>query len=216
MADNPTLAPTLSSATVTPLQKYKLVFLGDQAVGKTSIITRFMYDTFDTSYQPTIGIDFLSKTMHLDDKTVRLHLWDTAGQERFRSLIPGYIRDSSVAIIVYDITSRQSFLNTTQWLEDVRAERGNDVIICLVGNKTDLQDRREISVDEGEAHARSHNVMFVETSAKAGLNIKVLFRKIAAALPGLESATTKEPYTCAIDISKTAEPAPAPGWGCQC
>jgi len=74
----------------------------------------------------------------------------------------------------------------------------------------------EISVDEGEAHAKSHNVMFVETSAKAGLNIKVLFRKIAAALPGLESSTTKEPYTCAIDISKTAEPAPAPGWSCQC
>ena len=90
--------------------KYKLVFLGDQSVGKTSIVTRFMYDTFDSTYQATIGIDFLSKTMYLEDRTVRLQLWDTAGQERFRSLIPSYIRDSSVAVIVYDITSKFIFL----------------------------------------------------------------------------------------------------------
>ena len=88
-----------------PLEKYKLVFLGDPGVGKTSIITRFMYDTFDSTYQATIGIDFLSKTMYLEDRTIRLQLWDTAGQERFRSLIPSYIRDSSVAVIVYDLTS---------------------------------------------------------------------------------------------------------------
>eukprot|EP00004_Rigifila_ramosa_P013800 TRINITY_DN3085_c0_g1_i3.p1 TRINITY_DN3085_c0_g1~~TRINITY_DN3085_c0_g1_i3.p1 ORF type:complete len:123 (-),score=18.65 TRINITY_DN3085_c0_g1_i3:375-743(-) len=92
------------------LAKYKLVFLGDQSVGKTSIITRFMYDSFENTYQATIGIDFLSKTLYLDDRTVRLQLWDTAGQERFRSLIPSYIRDSSVAIIVYDITSSLFFI----------------------------------------------------------------------------------------------------------
>jgi Ras-related protein Rab-6A len=88
-----------------PLRKFKLVFLGEQSVGKTSLITRFMYDNFDAQYAATIGIDFLSKTMYLDDRTVRLQLWDTAGQERFRSLIPSYIRDSSVAIVVYDVTS---------------------------------------------------------------------------------------------------------------
>ena len=92
------------------MRKFKLVFLGEQSVGKTSLITRFMYDTFDVNYQATIGIDFLSKTMYLDDRTVRLQLWDTAGQERFRSLIPSYIRDSSVAIIVYDVTSKLPFL----------------------------------------------------------------------------------------------------------
>merc|ERR1712137_106684 len=112
------------------------------SVGKTSIITRFMYDTFDATYQATIGIDFLSKTMYLEDRTVRLQLWDTAGQERFRSLIPSYIRDSSVAVVVFDITNRKTFLNTSKWIEDVRTERGNDVIIVLVGNKTDLNDKR--------------------------------------------------------------------------
>ncbi|GBP49118.1 Ras-related protein Rab-6A [Eumeta japonica] len=92
-----------------PLRKFKLVFLGEQSVGKTSLITRFMYDSFDNTYQATIGIDFLSKTMYLEDRTVRLQLWDTAGQERFRSLIPSYIRDSTVAVVVYDITTGHTF-----------------------------------------------------------------------------------------------------------
>merc|ERR1719287_363956 len=104
-----------------PLSKYKLVFLGEQAVGKTSIITRFMYDTFDNNYQATIGIDFLSKTMYLEDRSVRLHLWDTAGQERFRSLIPSYIRDSSGAIVVYDITNRASFEGVNTWLDSLKS-----------------------------------------------------------------------------------------------
>ena len=106
-----TASASSSSAVGTfPMAKYKLVFLGDQSVGKTSIITRFTYDTFDSNYQATIGIDFLSKTMYLEDRTIRLQLWDTAGQERFRSLIPSYIRDSSVAVIVFDITSPFSSL----------------------------------------------------------------------------------------------------------
>eukprot|EP01023_Acetabularia_acetabulum_P012806 TRINITY_DN16022_c1_g3_i3.p2 TRINITY_DN16022_c1_g3~~TRINITY_DN16022_c1_g3_i3.p2 ORF type:complete len:213 (-),score=27.29 TRINITY_DN16022_c1_g3_i3:117-755(-) len=178
-----------NTSSVSPLAKYKLVFLGDQSVGKTSIITRFMYDKFDNTYQATIGIDFLSKTMYLEDRTVRLQLWDTAGQERFRSLIPSYIRDSSVAVVVYDVTNRQSFLNTTRWIEEVRTERGSDVIIVLVGNKTDLVDKRQVTIEEGDAKARELSVMFIETSAKAGFNIKALFRKIAAALPGMESVS---------------------------
>lgn len=149
------------------------VFLGDQSVGKTSIITRFMYDKFDTTYQATIGIDFISKTMYLEDRTVRLQLWDTAGQERFRSLIPSYIRDSSVAVVVYDVTNRPSFLNTARWIDEVRTERGSDVIIVLVGNKTDLVDKRQVSIEEGDSKAREYNVMFIETSAKAGFNVKV-------------------------------------------
>ncbi|XP_031175760.1 ras-related protein Rab-6A isoform X3 [Sander lucioperca] len=124
-----------------PLRKFKLVFLGEQSVGKTSLITRFMYDSFDNTYQATIGIDFLSKTMYLEDRTIRLQLWDTAGQERFRSLIPSYIRDSAAAVVVYDITNVNSFQQTTKWIDDVRTERGSDVIIMLVGNKTDLADK---------------------------------------------------------------------------
>ena len=89
--------------------KYKIVFLGNQSVGKTSIIHRFIYDSFDDSYQATIGIDFMSQKMYVEDKIIILNLWDTAGQERFKSLIPSYIKDSAVAIVCYDVTSRQSF-----------------------------------------------------------------------------------------------------------
>ncbi|KFA48849.1 hypothetical protein S40293_01562 [Stachybotrys chartarum IBT 40293] len=171
-----------------PLKKFKLVFLGEQSVGKTSLITRFMYDSFDNMYQATIGIDFLSKTMYLEDRTVRLQLWDTAGQERFRSLIPSYIRDSSVAVVVYDISNAKSFQNTKKWIDDVRAERGNDVIIVLVGNKTDLNEKREVTTQQGEDEAKKNNLMFVETSAKLGHNVKNLFKRIAQALPGMEGS----------------------------
>ncbi|CDQ77032.1 unnamed protein product [Oncorhynchus mykiss] len=200
-----------------PLRKFKLVFLGEQSVGKTSLITRFMYDSFDNTYQATIGIDFLSKTMYLEDRTirlqlwdtagqerfrslipsyirdsaaavvvydiarlplsenyVRLQLWDTAGQERFRSLIPSYIRDSTIAVVVYDITNLNSFQQTSKWIDDVRTERGSDVIIMLVGNKTDLADKRQVSVETAERKARELNVMYIETSAKAGYNVKQL------------------------------------------
>ena len=145
-----------------------------------------MYDSFDSTYQATIGIDFLSKTMYLEDRTVRLQLWDTAGQERFRSLIPSYIRDSSVAVVVYDISNLKSFHNTRKWVDDVRGERGQDVIIVLVGNKTDLGDKREVSSQMGEEEARKSGAIFMETSAKVGANVKALFRRIAQALPGMD------------------------------
>ncbi|XP_040955465.1 ras-related protein RABH1b [Gossypium hirsutum] len=191
-------------APVSALAKYKLVFLGDQSVGKTSIITRFMYDKFDNTYQVFLSIFFLTLCTMFEDRTVRLQLWDTAGQERFRSLIPSYIRDSSVAVIVYDVASRQSFQNTTKWIEEVRTERGSDVIIVLVGNKTDLVDKRQVSVEEAEAKARDLNVMFIETSAKAGFNIKALFRKIAAALPGMETlSSTKQEDMVDVNLKST-------------
>ena len=151
--------------------------------------------------------------MYLEDRTIRLQLWDTAGQERFRSLIPSYIRDSSVAVVVYDISSTslrpqswrsingsrpagrkliepldsKSFQNTRKWIDDVRSERGNDVIIVLVGNKTDLNDKREVTTQQGEDEAKTNNLMFIETSAKVGHNVKNLFRRIAQALPGMEN-----------------------------
>ncbi|XP_008324972.1 ras-related protein Rab-41 isoform X4 [Cynoglossus semilaevis] len=188
-----------------PLRKFKLVFLGEQSVGKTSLITRFMYDSFDNTYQATIGIDFLSKTMYLEDRTVRLQLWDTAGQERFRSLIPSYIRDSTIAVVVYDITNLNSFQQTSKWIDDVRTERGSDVIIMLVGNKTDLADKRQITTEGGEQRAKELNVMFIETSAKTGYNVKQLFRRVAAALPGMDSTQEKSKEDM-IDIKLEKQP----------
>ncbi|GAA6235956.1 ras-related protein Rab-6A isoform X1 [Lates calcarifer] len=199
-----------------PLRKFKLVFLGEQSVGKTSLITRFMYDSFDNTYQATIGIDFLSKTMYLEDRTIRLQLWDTAGQERFRSLIPSYIRDSAAAVVVYDITNVNSFQQTTKWIDDVRTERGSDVIIMLVGNKTDLADKRQITTEEGEQRAKEMNVLFIETSAKTGYNVKQLFRRVAAALPGMDTTQDKSREDM-IDIKLEKPPEqPVSEGGCSC
>lgn len=229
--------PSTSSTAPPPVVKHKLVFLGDQSVGKTSIITRFMYDTFDRQYQATIGIDFLSKTLYLEDRTVRMQLWDTAGQERFRALIPSYIRDSAGAVVVYDVTNRASFTSTFKWIEDVRAERGDDVVVILVGNKCDLPEKREVSTEEAEQKAQDYHVLFLEVSAKVGTNVKSLFRKVANALPHPTSSTTamsgadgssskgaierKDPFK--ITPSKMAAAAAAgaennssAGGGCQC
>ena len=150
--------------------------------------------------------------MYLEDRTVRLQLWDTAGQERFRSLIPSYIRDSSVAVVVYDVSSRKSFENTRKWVDDVRGERGTDVIIVLVGNKTDLGDKREVTTAQGEEEARRCGALFVETSAKVGANVKSLFRKIAQALPGMEGEGSQR----AESQSRWTllEMRPAPGAAC--
>ncbi|XP_068457496.1 ras-related protein Rab-6A isoform X2 [Clinocottus analis] len=199
-----------------PLRKFKLVFLGEQSVGKTSLITRFMYDSFDNTYQATIGIDFLSKTMYLEDRTIRLQLWDTAGQERFRSLIPSYIRDSAAAVVVYDITNVNSFQQTTKWIDDVRTERGSDVIIMLVGNKTDLADKRQITTEEGEQRAKEMNVLFIETSAKTGYNVKQLFRRVAAALPGMDTTQDKSREDMiVVELEKPPE-LPVNDGSCSC
>lgn len=183
---------------VNPVAKYKIVLLGNLAVGKTSIINQFMYGTFDHMHQPTIGIDFLSQTMYLDDRTIRLQLWDTAGQERFRALIPSYIRDSSVAVIVYDVTNRQSFMDVDKWVEDVRNERGTDVIIMVAGNKIDLADKRVVTLEEGDTKAADLNVMHIEVSAKAGVNVKTLFRRLAQELPGMKDVPLTNNAECKI------------------
>ena len=175
-----------------PLRKFKLVFLGEQSVGKTSLITRFVYDSFDNTYQTTVGIDFISKTIYLEDRTVRLQLWDTAGQERFRSLIPCYIRDSRVAVVVYDITNANTFHQTSRWIDEVRIERGSDVIIVLVGNKTDIPLQRQVSTEDGKRKAKEVNAMFIETSAKVGYNVKQLFRKVADTLARMDVTNQTE------------------------
>ncbi|OBA19785.1 hypothetical protein METBIDRAFT_32856 [Metschnikowia bicuspidata var. bicuspidata NRRL YB-4993] len=185
------------------LRKYKIVFLGDQSVGKTSLITRFMYDTFDDQYASTIGIDFLSKTMYLEDnKTVRLQLWDTAGQERFRSLIPSYIRDSHVAVVCYDITSKKSFTSLEKWISDVRMERGEDVIVVVVGNKSDLNAKRQVSSEEATKFASEAGAkFFIETSTKANHNVKLLFKKIASCLPEFKESAEPEAPAETVNIS---------------
>ena len=167
-----------------PPAKHKIVLLGDSAVGKTSILQRFLRDSCPRTHEDTIGTDLSTKNMHIGERPVQLKVWDTAGNERFRGLIGSYLRDCCVAVIVYDISNRESFLHTKQWLQDVRAERGMDAIIFLVGNKTDVGFYdRQVTMDEVAEQARRNKLVPLEVSAKAGYNIRMLFQGIARALP---------------------------------
>ena len=157
------------------VQHYKIIFLGDQYVGKSSILNRFYQDKFEPDYQATIGLDFHSKNVEIKNTTIRLLLYDTAGQEKFKSLIPMYIRDANIIIVVYDITNKDSFLHTEHWVNETKDLKREDAIFVLVGNKIDLDDNRAVSTKEADEFANSKGFLFHEVSAKTGEEIQELF-----------------------------------------
>ena len=157
------------------LPHYKIIFLGDQAVGKSSILNRFYQDKFEPDYQATIGLDFHSKNTEINGTSVRLLLYDTAGQEKFKSLIPMYIRDANIILIVYDISVKESFTHTDYWVNETKELKRGDAIFVLIGNKTDLEDKRAISTKDAENYATEKGFLFQEVSAKTGDGIEELF-----------------------------------------
>ena len=159
------------------IPKYKLIFLGDQNVGKSCILNRFMNDTFTEEYQATIGLDFQSKNVQIDNQDIHLLLYDTAGQEKFRSLIPMYTRDSNIILLVYEINNKDSFTHLPDWLNDLSNVNKDDVIFALVGNKIDLEDSRKVSTEEGKNYANENGFLFHEVSAKTGEGFSDLFYK---------------------------------------
>ena len=159
------------------IPKYKLIFLGDQGTGKSSILNRFVDDKFDPNYQATIGLDFQSKNVKIDNQDIHLLLYDTAGQEKFRSLIPMYTCDANIIILVYDITRKESFTHIPDWVKDLTNVKLDEVIFGLVGNKIDLEDQRQVTKEEGEKYAQDNNIIFQEVSAKTGDNFSDLFYK---------------------------------------
>jgi small GTP-binding protein len=163
------------------LSKCKLVFLGSSGVGKTSLIHRYILNSFDKDYSGTVGIDFFTKPVHVRDRMVNLQIWDTAGQERFKSLIPFYIRDSTIAVIVYDVSNRESFDEAKAWHKTVVSERGSDAVCILVGNKNDLE--AGVPPEEVAAFTKSIAIQTIETCAKTGQNVPRLFKLVTEALP---------------------------------
>ena len=161
------------------INRQKIIFTGDIAVGKTSIISVLMGQKFTAEYEASIGVDFFSKTMKYKGKIIKLQIWDSAGQEKFRSLIPNYIRGSSLVFIVYDISNRKSFENLSKWIDFVNNIENSNIVI--VGNKNDLKDTREVTLEEGQKFCEEKNVEFFEVSAKEGTNLnKMLFNSVAS------------------------------------
>jgi small GTP-binding protein len=162
---------------------FKLVLLGEAAVGKSSCVERFAKNEFFEFQQPTIGAAFTTQTVRLDKDVIKFEIWDTAGQERYHSLAPMYYRGAAAALVVYDITSEESFQRAQTWIEELHRQGNPDIVIGLAGNKCDLESRREVSTEELKEYATANQCIFCETSAKTGENIVAIFRSIAEKLP---------------------------------
>ncbi|WFD18257.1 GTP-binding protein of the rab/ypt [Malassezia caprae] len=195
---------------------FKLVLLGESSVGKSSIALRFVKDQFEDYRESTIGAAFLTQTVkRSDDTKVKLEIWDTAGQERYKSLAPMYYRNAHCAIVVYDITEKDSLENAKSWIRELQRHADSNIIIVLVGNKLDLADTREIPTEEGEKYAETEGLLFLETSAKTPTNITELFDTIANRLPlergmGAKRAAppgAARPADAPVQIGASAQPA---------
>ena len=162
---------------------FKIIVIGDCAVGKSSLTVRATRNSFNDLYTPTVGFEFFSFNIKYKEKIIKLQIWDTCGQEIYRSLICSFYRNSSLAIIVYSIDNYNSFKNIDNWLSEVKTQANPDEKIFLIGNKIDLEDKREVKISEGQQFADENNVdLFMETSAKTGENTHLLFAKAAILL----------------------------------
>ena len=170
--------------------RHKIIFVGDAGVGKTTIISRIMDNPYNEVYEPSIGVDFMSKNIKFRGQNVKLQMWDTAGQEKYKGLIPSYVRNSSIVFLVYDISSKVSFDNIPKWINFIRSIENATLVLC--GNKIDLSNR-EVNKQDGESLAQKEGISFFEVSAKTEENIKNMFYNVVAELPTFaENNTNKE------------------------
>ena len=162
------------------ITRHKIIFVGDAGVGKTTIISRIMDNPYNEVYEPSIGVDFMSKNIKFRDQNVKLQMWDTAGQEKYKGLIPSYVRNSSIVFLVYDISVKTSFDNIPKWITFIRTIENTSLVLC--GNKIDLSNR-EVKKEEGEELAKKEGIQFFEVSAKTDENIKNMFYSVVVELP---------------------------------
>jgi Ras-related protein Rab-1A len=170
------------------IYRFKVILLGDIAVGKTSILSRFVDDKYTSEYRCNVGVEFKVKSLYLDEKTgADLQIWDTCGEERFRTITRQYYRDSSGIILVFDLTNRNSFQRLDSWIQDISEFGPQNVNIILIGNKIDLDDDRTILTDEATNYAKNNNLTYIEVSAKSAYNVSNLFEILTKTMVQKES-----------------------------
>ena len=205
-----------SPLSTSPLQ-FKLVLLGETAVGKTSVALRFSRDSFLEYQESTIGAAFLTQSVTLpsSEEVVKFEIWDTAGQERYHSLAPMYYRGAKAALVVYDVTSADSFARAKAWVAELVESGSSDVVLALAGNKCDLTEDREVSIEDAKEYCIAQNIgIFYETSAKNDENVAELFRDIAETLAASAHAKPAT-ETTTRDVANLAQGADASsGTGC--
>lgn len=154
---------------------FKIVLIGDSAVGKSQILARFARNEFSLDSKATIGVEFQTRTLLIQHKSVKAQIWDTAGQERYRAVTSAYYRGAVGAMLVYDITKRQSFEHIPRWLEELRSHADKNIVIILIGNKTDLEDHRAVPTEDAQEFAEKEGLFFLETSALESTNVEAAF-----------------------------------------
>jgi len=187
----------------TRFAQFKLVLLGESAVGKSSIVHRFVKDSFDDFRESTIGAAFLTQTIQLDDSTtIKFEIWDTAGQERYKSLAPMYYRNANAAIVVYDITQESSLERAKSWIKELQRQANQDIVIALAGNKLDLAEERQVDQTLAQTFASEEGLLFFEVSAKSGEGIKEIFTQIAKKLPLESQLKPNRLQTRGVDLQR--------------
>lgn len=202
-----------------PSSSVKLVLLGEAAVGKSSLVLRFVNNDFQENKEPTIGAAFLTQKCNLPTRTIKFEIWDTAGQERFASLAPMYYRNAQAALVVYDLTKPTSLVKAKHWVAELQRQASPGIVIALVGNKLDLTneklssaaddvpgdsegnrgagddsgDARKVSTEEAKTYAEEEGLLFFETSAKTGFNVTEVFTAIANAIPETSLKSARGP-----------------------
>jgi len=157
---------------------FKVVLIGDSGVGKSNLLSRFTRNEFNLESKSTIGVEFATRSITAEGKTIKAQIWDTAGQERYRAITSAYYRGAVGALLVYDISKKPTFDNVERWLKELRDHADNNICIALIGNKSDLQHLRAVDTAEGTAFAQEHHLDFMETSALEAMNVEKAFTEI--------------------------------------
>jgi len=157
---------------------FKIVLIGDTSVGKTNILSKYLSNEFDPDSKATVGVEFGTKNFKIENNIVKVQIWDTAGQERYRSITNSYYKGAKGSLLVYDITNPKTFENLDRWLSDLKTNGDEKISIILLGNKTDLESERKITLEQGKEKAEFYKLAFMETSALNGNNIERAFNEL--------------------------------------